>query len=68
MLGLSLDEIAHTLETWEERVHPADMDRVEDALEALIAGEAFCTSVTIGCGQRVREWKWIRDVGEVVDT
>ncbi|EMA08932.1 PAS domain S-box protein [Haloarcula marismortui] len=67
MLGLSLDEIAHTLETWEERVHPADMDRVEDALEAHIAGEAELYD----CDHRMRtasgEWKWIRDVGEVVE-
>ncbi|NHX41775.1 MULTISPECIES: PAS domain S-box protein [Haloarcula] len=67
MLGLSLDEIAHTLETWEERVHPADMDRVEDALEAHLAGEAELYD----CDHRMRtasgEWKWIRDVGEVVE-
>ncbi len=32
--GLSWMRLPTTLETWEERVHPAYMDRVEDALEA----------------------------------
>ncbi|MFB6188438.1 MAG: PAS domain S-box protein, partial [Halapricum sp.] len=67
MLGLSPDEIEPTLETWEERIHPADMDRVEAALEAHIAGETDLYD----CEHRMQtasgDWKWIRDIGEVVE-
>jgi PAS domain S-box-containing protein len=67
MLGLSLDELEPTLETWEERIHPADMDRVEAALEAHLSGAVELYD----CDHRMRtasgEWKWVRDVGEVVE-
>jgi PAS domain S-box-containing protein len=67
MLGLSLDEIEPTLETWEQRVHPADMGSVETALEAHLTGE----TERYDCEHRMRtasgDWKWIRDVGEVVE-
>ncbi|MFB6226987.1 MAG: PAS domain S-box protein [Halobacteriales archaeon] len=67
MLGLSLDEIEPTLETWEERVHPEDMPRVEQQLNAHIEGE----SELYDCEHRMQtgngDWKWVRDVGEVVD-
>ena len=67
MLGLSLDEIEPTLETWEERVHPADMEDVEAALEAHMSGG----TELYDCDHRMRtaggEWKWVRDVGEVVE-
>ena len=67
MLGLSLDEIEPRLETWEDRVHPADMAGVEAALEAHIAGD----EALYDCEHRMRtksgEWRWARDVGKVVD-
>jgi PAS domain S-box-containing protein len=67
MLGLELEELEPTLATWEDRVHPADMDRVEDALQAHMTGEAELYD----CEHRMQtadgSWKWVRDVGEVVD-
>jgi len=67
MLGLSLEEIEPTLETWEERVHPEDMPRVEQQLTAHIAGE----SERYDCEHRMQtedgDWKWIRTVGEIVE-
>ena len=67
MLGLTVAELEPTLETWQERIHPADTERVEDSLEAHIAGEAELYD----CDHRMRtadgEWKWVRDVGEVVE-
>ena len=66
MLGLELEELEPMLETWEERVHPADMDQVEGALQAHMTGEAELYD----CEHRMRtadgSWKWVRDVGEVV--
>ena len=67
MLGLSPDDVEPTIETWEQRVHPADMDHVEAALEAHMAGEVELYD----CEHRMQtasgDWKWIRDVGEVVE-
>jgi len=67
MLGLSLEEIEHTFETWEELVHPEDMPRVEQELNAYVAGE----SESYDCEHRMRtadgDWKWIRTVGEIVE-
>jgi PAS domain S-box-containing protein len=67
MLGLSPGDVEPTLESWEERVHPDDMDRVESALEAHMSGEA----PLYDCEHRMLtasgDWKWIRDVGEVVE-
>jgi len=67
MLGLSPDDIDSHLETWESRVHPDDMDRVEAELNAHVAGDA----PLYDCEHRMRtadgEWKWIRDAGKVVE-
>jgi PAS domain S-box-containing protein len=67
MLGLSPDEIEPTLDTWERRVHPEDLPRVERELDAHVAGDA----ALYDCEHRMRTasggWKWVRDVGEVVE-
>ena len=67
MLGLSPDEIDPHLDTWETRVHPADLPRVETQLEAHIAGE----TEMYDCEHRMRtaagEWTWIRDAGKIVE-
>ncbi|ESS04394.1 MAG: PAS sensor histidine kinase, partial [uncultured archaeon A07HR67] len=67
MLGLSPDEIDPHLDTWETRVHPADLPRVETQLEAHIAGE----TEMYDCEHRMRtaagEWTWIRDTGKIVE-
>jgi PAS domain S-box-containing protein len=66
MLGLLPDEVEPTLDTWEERVHPEDMPRVEQELNAHIDGDAELYD----CDHRMQtasgDWKWVRDVGEVV--
>ncbi|MFB6250178.1 MAG: PAS domain S-box protein [Halobellus sp.] len=67
MLGVSPDEIEPHLDTWEERVHPEDIDRVEARLSAHLEGDAELYD----CEHRMRtgdgRWKWIRDVGRVVE-
>jgi len=67
MLGYSLDELEPTLETWEDRVHPADMAGVEAAFEAYIDGD----KTLYDCEHRVQaksgEWRWVRTVGKIVD-
>ncbi|WP_139175868.1 PAS domain S-box protein [Halobellus clavatus] len=67
MLGLSPNEIEPHLDSWEERVHPDDMAHVEASLTAHLEGEAELYD----CEHRMRtadgDWKWIRDVGRVVE-
>lgn len=67
MLGYSLDEIEPHLEEWERRVHPDDLPRVEDALDAHIA----CETDLYDTEHRMRTadgaWKWIRDIGKIAE-
>ncbi|MEF8872924.1 MAG: PAS domain S-box protein, partial [Haloarculaceae archaeon] len=67
MLGHSLDELDAHLDTWEERVHPADMPEIEEKLEAHIAGEAELYDCDHRMQTRDGDWKWIKDVGKVVE-
>ena len=67
MLGYTLDEIEPRLAAWEDRVHPADMAGVEAALEAHIAGEAALYDCEHRMQDKSGDWRWIRDVGKVVD-
>ncbi|MDS0281050.1 PAS domain S-box protein [Haloarcula onubensis] len=67
MLGYTVSELDHRLETWEELVHPDDFDRVWGAIETHFDGE---TDI-FHCEYRLRtkrgEYRWIRDIGRVVD-
>lgn len=67
MLGYSLGEIKPELEAWESRVHPDDRSDVQSALAEHFAGETDLYD----CDHRMRtksgDWKWIRDVGKVVE-
>jgi PAS domain S-box-containing protein len=67
MLGYDRSEIPFELSSWEDRVHPDDLDRVWSALEAHFAGE----TEQYRCDHRMRsksgEWRWIRDRGRVVE-
>ena len=67
MLGLSPEDVEPRLDTWEERVNPDDLSRVERALDAHIDGE----TEMYDCDHRMRtaegDWLWIRDAGKVVN-
>jgi len=67
MLGHEPDEIEPHLEEWERRVHPDDLDPVEDALTEHIAGESAYYDTEHRMRTATGEWKWIRDVGKVVE-
>lgn len=67
MLGLSLDEIEPTLDTWEQRVHPEDIDEVKSALDAHIKGETDYYDTEHRMQTAAGEWKWIRDIGRIVE-
>jgi len=67
MLGHSLDEIEPHLDAWERRVHPDDLEAVEDALSAHIAGETEYYEAEHRMRTASGGWKWIRDIGKVVE-
>ncbi|TKX60783.1 PAS domain-containing protein, partial [Halorubrum sp. SP9] len=67
MLGHSLDEIEPHLDAWERRVHPDDLPAVEDALSAHVDGETEYYDAEHRMRTASGEWKWIRDIGKVVE-
>lgn len=67
MLGHSLDEIDPHLDAWESRVHPDDIGAARDAVESHIAGESDYYETEHRLRTADGDWKWIRDVGEVVE-
>ena len=67
MLGHSPDEIEPRLDAWERRVHPDDLAAVEDALWEHVAGETEYYDTEHRMRTASGEWKWIRDVGKIVE-
>ncbi|SDY83914.1 PAS domain S-box protein [Halopenitus persicus] len=67
MLGHELDEIEPHVEAWESRVHPDDMEAVRDALDAHRRGETDHYDTTHRLRTADGEWKWIRDLGRIVE-
>jgi len=67
MLGYDPDEIGSSLGEWEQRVHPDDIDAVETALETHLAGESEYYDTEHRMRTADGDWKWIRDVGRVVE-
>jgi PAS domain S-box-containing protein len=67
MLGYSLDEIEADLDAWEKRVHPDDLEAVEEDLEAHMAGETAFYETEHRMRTADGGWKWIRDLGKIVE-
>jgi PAS domain S-box-containing protein len=67
MLGHDIDEIDFDLSTWEDRVHPDDIDDAWDAIEAHFAGETDPYQSDFRMRTKSGDWKWIRDRGRVVE-
>ncbi|WP_080506157.1 PAS domain-containing protein [Halorubrum sp. BV1] len=67
MLGHTPDEIEPHLDAWERRVHPDDLEAVEDALSDHITGETGYYEAEHRMRTAAGEWKWIRDIGKIVE-
>ena len=67
MLGHSADEIEPNLEEWERRLHPDDLRAVEGGLSDHLAGETEYYDAKHRMRTATGEWKWIRDIGKVVE-
>jgi PAS domain S-box-containing protein len=67
MLGYKPGELAMSLSTWEELTHPDDLHEAYERVNAHLRGETD----QYRCEMRMRTkgggWRWILDVGEVVD-
>ena len=67
MLGHTTAELEAHLDEWEQRVHPADLDAVEAALQAHMDGETPYYDTEHRMRTAAGDWKWIRDIGKVVE-
>ncbi len=67
MLGYTVDEIEPHLDAWESRVHPADIEAVEAALQAHIDGETTYYDTEHRMQTADDDWRWIRDIGKIVE-
>ncbi|MDQ2071256.1 PAS domain S-box protein [Haloarcula sp. NS06] len=67
MLGYSLDELDPTVDTWDELIHPEDLERTYEALNAHLDGETEIYE----CDHRLKtatgDYRWIRDIGKVFE-
>ena len=67
MLGHDADEVDSDLSTWEDRVHPDDIDDAWEAIEAHFDGESDIYQCDFRMRTKSGDWKWIRDRGRVVE-
>ena len=67
MLDYDPDEIDSDLDEWEQRVHPDDIDRVNEVLEKHLDGETEYYDTEHWMRTADGEWKWIRDIGRVFE-
>jgi PAS domain S-box-containing protein len=67
MLGYRLEEIEPDVSSWERLVHPDDMPRVQEVLEAHLAGQTESYETEHRMKAKNGAWKWILDKGKVVE-
>ena len=66
MLDYAPGELTPDYRTWETRVHPDDLPRVRDTLQAHLAGRTPFFEVEHRLRTKSGEWKWILARGQVV--
>ncbi|MCP4642017.1 MAG: PAS domain S-box protein, partial [bacterium] len=64
-LGYERGEIPETLETWAERIHPDDRDRVRDGVRAHLEGRTESYEEDYRLRTRSGEYRWMLDRGRV---
>ena len=67
MLGYLPDEIAPHISSWERLVHPDDMPRVEEVLNAHLEGRTPFYETEHRLRVKTGGWKWVLDRGQVVE-
>ena len=66
MLGYAEGEVASHVQGWQQRVHPEDLPRAEQALQAHFEGRAPTYAVELRMRCKDGAWKWILARGLVV--
>jgi PAS domain S-box-containing protein len=67
MLGYSEEEIGSALSAWKERIHPEDVQAVEQASARSKSGESPFYEVEHRMRNKAGEWVWIRNWGKIVE-
>ncbi len=67
MLGFEPDEISQEIASWEQRVHPDDLDRVLTAWSAHVDGRTEVYETEHRLRHRNGHWIWVLDRGKVIE-
>ncbi|WP_146032016.1 PAS domain S-box protein [Salinibacter ruber] len=67
MLGYSQEELDFHFSTWEDLVHPEDLERAMEVLDRYIAGETDTYDPEIRMRTKSGDWKWVQTIGKVID-
>lgn len=66
MLGYSAADVGDTLQEWEKRVHPDDLERVLAAIDAHVSGRASIYHSEHRMLCKDGSWKWVADQGRIL--
>ncbi|WP_251951849.1 PAS domain S-box protein [Salinibacter ruber] len=67
MLGYSREELDYHFSTWEDLVHPEDLERAMEVLDRYIARETDTYDPEIRMRTKSGDWKWVQTIGKVID-
>jgi len=67
MLGYTREELPFAFSTWEDLVHPDDLDRALDDLRDYLEGAADTFNPHIRMRTKSGKWKWIQTIGKVLE-
>ncbi|MCF8352237.1 MAG: PAS domain-containing protein, partial [Bacteroidales bacterium] len=67
MLGYGIGEFSPQIDAWFEMVHPDDNERVNNALEAHLAGETPFYQTEHRLRKKDGQWLWVLDTGKVLE-
>lgn len=67
IIGYDLSEIEHSVDFWEERLHPDDRQEVHEELNKHLEGETDIYKSEHRMENKNGGWTWIKDVGKVFE-
>lgn len=67
ILGYKIEEVNFDFEQWQQLIHPDDRERVVQAIEACIKGDAPFYEIEHRKQTKSGEWKWLIATGKVVE-
>jgi len=67
MLGYSREELDFHFSTWENLIHPDDLERAMSVLDRYIEGKVETYDPEIRMRTESGDWKWIQAIGKVID-